>query len=387
MRSCDVLIIGGGPAGSSCAWGLRASGLDVVILDKSAFPRDKICGGWITPFVLQELQIDPSEYQAGRTLQPISGFRVSCLGSKEIRINYRNPVSYGIRRREFDEFLVRRCGAELRENVAVNMVERASDGWVVNREFRARLLVGAGGHFCPVARFVGSKASEQPVVAQEVEFLMDQAQAASCTVQAESPELYFCRDLQGYGWCFRKGNFLNIGLGRLDQHRLSQHVADFLAFLREEQKVAFDLPRRCAGHAYLLYGYSPRQLVDDRLLLIGDAAGLAYAQSGEGIRPAVESGLIAADLILEAVPDFSAARLQAYSSRLQQRLGKDAGIAESLAKYLPRTLRNFAGRMLLRDEQFCRKTVVEQWFLRMNDGTLQTGSRKNAELSSTRLAV
>src|SRR6187549_857500 len=53
MDSCDVLIVGGGPAGSSCAWGLRESGLDAVILDQHDFPRDKICGGWITPEVLE----------------------------------------------------------------------------------------------------------------------------------------------------------------------------------------------------------------------------------------------------------------------------------------------------------------------------------------------
>ena len=62
MDACDVLIVGGGPAGSSCAWGLRGSGLDVAILDRQTFPRDKICGGWITPQVMSELGIDPAEY-------------------------------------------------------------------------------------------------------------------------------------------------------------------------------------------------------------------------------------------------------------------------------------------------------------------------------------
>src|SRR5690348_7134624 len=125
MRSCDVLIIGGGPAGSSCAWGLRQSGLDVLVLDKSRFPRDKICGGWITPFVLQALQIDPVEYRRGRICQPISAFRVSCLGQREAHISYSKPVSYGIRRREFDEYLLRRCDAEIRENVPIKSMERS----------------------------------------------------------------------------------------------------------------------------------------------------------------------------------------------------------------------------------------------------------------------
>src|SRR5579859_2730289 len=113
MDTCDVLIVGGGPAGSSCAWKLQQSGLDVVILDKQVFPRDKICGGWITPPVLTSLDIDPLEYARGRVLQPITGFRVGCIGDRAIETDLGEPVSYGIRRSEFDDYLLRRSGARL----------------------------------------------------------------------------------------------------------------------------------------------------------------------------------------------------------------------------------------------------------------------------------
>src|SRR5205085_1102307 len=66
MDSLDVLIVGGGPAGSSCAWKVRRSGLTVGVLDKQTFPRNKVCGGWITPAVLEELDIEPAEYAQGR---------------------------------------------------------------------------------------------------------------------------------------------------------------------------------------------------------------------------------------------------------------------------------------------------------------------------------
>ena len=79
MDACDVLIVGGGPAGSSCAWKLRNSGLRVAILDRQTFPRDKVCGGWITPAVLDELEIDATEYARGRVLQPITGFKTGCI--------------------------------------------------------------------------------------------------------------------------------------------------------------------------------------------------------------------------------------------------------------------------------------------------------------------
>src|SRR5262245_59162582 len=157
MDSCDVLIVGGGPAGSSCAWGLRNSGLDVLILDKSSFPRPKVCGGWITPSVLQVLEIDPAVYAQGHLLQPIEAFALSCIGQDATTVSYGEPVSYGIRRSEFDHFLLQRSGARLRDGVSIAKIERSGDGWIINGEFRARLLIGAGGHFCPVARLFKKK--------------------------------------------------------------------------------------------------------------------------------------------------------------------------------------------------------------------------------------
>src|SRR5580658_7740253 len=179
-------------------------------------------------------------------------------------------------------------------------MRRDDGGWVVNDGIRARLVVGAGGHFCPAAKLTGAKpARENAVVAQEAEFEMDHRQQAGCCVRADTPELYFCADLKGYGWCFRKQNYLNIGLGRMDQHRLSEHVAAFVQFLKSAGQISFDVPAALLGHAYLLYGVSERKVFDDGVLLIGDAAGLAYKQSGEGIRPAIESGLLAAQAISE----------------------------------------------------------------------------------------
>ena len=233
MDFYDVLIVGGGPAGSSCAWGLRNSGLDVAILDKQIFPRHKVCGGWITPAVLAELEIDAAEYRRGRVLQPITSFRTGSIGGPTIETFYDQPVSYGIRRCEFDDYLLRRSGARLLLGAPLTTLERRGERWIVNGELEAQMVVGAGGHFCPVARLTGAKKTqERAVVAQEAEFEMDAEQLAGCRVRPETPELYFCPDMKGYGWCFRKGNFLNVGLGRMDQHRLGEHVSGFVRFLK-----------------------------------------------------------------------------------------------------------------------------------------------------------
>src|SRR6266853_3581072 len=134
MDSCDVLIVGGGPAGSSCAWGLRQSGLDVAILDKEVFPRDKVCGGWITPNVLNELEINSCEYSRGRVLQPVTSFRVGRIGGPALETAYGTPVSYGIRRREFDDYLIRRSGARLLFGLALTSLQRCADGWIANHQ-------------------------------------------------------------------------------------------------------------------------------------------------------------------------------------------------------------------------------------------------------------
>src|SRR5579864_2433228 len=369
MKICDVLIVGGGPAGSSCAWALRGSGLDVLIIDRQTFPRDKVCGGWITPQIISELQLDPAEYARGRAFQPICGFRTSRMGDPEVETNYGRPVSYGIRRFEFDDYLLKRCGAPVLEGVAFETMERQNGSLLVNGEIKARLVVGAGGHFCPVARQLGAKmGNEEIVVAQEAEFSMDARQQAACSIQPEIPELYFCADMRGYGWCFRKGNVLNVGLGRLDRRSLSGHVADFLAFLRRTGKVAFELPASILGHAYLIYSKTTRKLVDDEVVLIGDAAGLAYSQSGEGIRPAIESGLLAAQVIAEAAGDYRREKLQPYPNLLRARYGHTRGdCATALGRRLSPAMVAGIARRLLRIPWFAKNVVMEKWFLHMGD--------------------
>lgn len=227
MDMCDVLIVGGGPAGSSCAWKLRQAGLDVIVMDRAMFPRDKVCAGWITPQVLADVGIDVDDYHRERTFQPITGFRTGLLGAgREIETAYDHPVSFGIRRCEFDHYLLQRSTARLELGAPITSIRKEGARWIVNDAVTARMLVGAGGHFCPVARSLNSMVDGAPVVAaQEAEFRIDPSEAASLTIVPETPELYFCRDFKGYGWCFRKEDYLNVGFGRVNGHALPLHAA------------------------------------------------------------------------------------------------------------------------------------------------------------------
>lgn len=364
MKRVDVLIVGGGPAGSSLAYALAESDLEILIMDKKDFPRQKTCAGWVTPAVMEMLHIDLTDYARGRVLQKIHGFEIACLGEKPVRSDYHGDVvSYGIRRIEFDDYLLQRCGVELLLGQPFKKMQKIDNSWIVNDCIEAKIVIGAGGHFCPVARATGSKGiSELAVAAQEVEFEMTEKQSRECTVDATIPELFFTPDLMGYGWVFRKGNYLNIGLGREDKSRLSSHVNAFCDYLKQTNRVPFDIAEKFNGHAYLLYPHAVRKMVADHVLLIGDSAGLAGAQSGEGIRPAVESAIIAAGVIRQADGSYTQENLQCYNALMQQYFGQRQPPADFIER-LPSVIKQFFARYLMRTKWFTRKIVIEQWFL------------------------
>jgi flavin-dependent dehydrogenase len=332
MQTCDVLVAGGGPAGSACAWKLRAAGLDVIVADKAIFPRDKVCAGWITPQVVEDLRIDLDEYRTGRTFQPINGFRVGVIGSEEtVDAVYDRPVSFGIRRCEFDTYLLRRSCARLRVGAPVASIRRDGAHWIVNETIRSRMLVGAGGHFCPIARMLNGPASGAPLIAaHEVEFAVPASDAQAFTVEADTPELYFRRDFSGYGWCVRKQGHLNIGFGHLNRHALASASGAFVDFLKSMRKVP--------AHASW------------------------YPQSGEGILPAIESGLMAASAIVEAEGRYTRGRLQAYETRIDRRYGNHP-VARTLSSIVPGGVSEALGRKLIRQTWFVRRVVVDRWFL------------------------
>ncbi len=363
MQQADVIIVGGGPGGSTCAAKLCSGGLDVLIVDKAEFPRGKLCSGWITPGVLDDLQLDVEDYRRERVFQPMSGFTIGTVGGKSVRIDYGRTVSYGILRRQFDDYLLRRCGARLALGETVKSIERNDGGWIVNGQYRAPMLVAAGGHFCPVARLLGKSGQRGPsIAAQEMEIELTPAQEAACQVAQVSPEIYFCSDFLGYGWCFRKGNHLNVGLGRVVRQQLPQQVQDFYQWLKREGRLPDDLPRDFPGHAYLTYEQAARPLVAEGVVWIGDAAGLAHNESGEGIRPAIQSALMAAEAILAARGDYRVQTLDAYRRRLESYFGPRRARVPALRE--TSAFRRRVGHWLLRQRWFVRRVVLDRWFLR-----------------------
>ncbi|RMH48610.1 MAG: NAD(P)/FAD-dependent oxidoreductase [Alphaproteobacteria bacterium] len=353
-ESSDVLIVGGGPAGSSCARALRREGLKVRILDQKRFPRDKVCAGWVTPSVWSALELKPKRYP--HLLQPIRRFRVGLMHGPMYEFDYAECVSYGIRRCEFDAWLLKQADVTVSTPEKVGQVERIGAQWRINGRFTAPVVVGAGGHFCPIARFMGARPGrgERAVHAQEAEFRIPDSWKAELPIDGDRPELYFCPDFRGYGWVFRKGDYLNIGLGRIDEPGLSSAVRRFVDWLIASGRLPAAPNADFRGHAYLLASTSKRDIVADGMLLIGDAAGLAHGLSGEGIRPAVESGLLAAQTLLEANGDYRKARLAGYVSAIERHLGRNRKRMEPPA---------WLARLVFRLGPMTRRFIVEQGFL------------------------
>jgi len=358
--------------------------MDVAVLDKAVFPRDKVCAGWITPPIIDSLELDLDEYvsagkprscdasaslQPARVFQPFTSFVTGLIGGPEVCTEYARPVSYGIRRCEFDAYLLQRSGARLMLGQPLQELRAEADGWTINGRLRAPLVIGAGGHFCPVARMLAEidpQLDDPVVLAQEVEFPLPEAVADAFPVRHERPELFFCPDLAGYGWIVRKGNYLNIGIGREHERNLSTHLEQFLEFLRQRGKLTIDIPQPFRGHAYKLRRHVPPVHVPDRVLLIGDAAGLAYPQSGEGIRPAIESGLIAAETILEAHGHYAGSLWRRYRERCDRRFGRGSG----RTRWLPAPLKTWAAGRLMQTGWFNRHVLLDRWFLHAHQPAL-----------------
>jgi geranylgeranyl reductase family protein len=355
IERCDVAIVGGGPAGSSCAWALRHAGAHVVVLDAARFPRQKVCAGWVTPRVFRALELDPDEYRAtGLVLQDVRAFKTGLVGGRHmVATGYEHVVSYAIRRVEFDNYLLRRAGVRVLDGTRVGSIRRDGGCWVLNDRVSAKVVVGAGGHFCPVARLLNpaSGPDRDVVVARELEAPID---GDACGVDGLAPELFFCRDLDGYGWCVRKQGYVNIGFGRRGSKHFQQHVSEFADWLGRSAR----LPARVLdwtawkGHAYRVRRPG-RRVRDEDVLLVGDAAGLAWPESGEGIAPAVESGIAAARLIAGVdTPEEPGAR-HAYDAAT-------AAAEDGWALPIPAAV----SRSLLHVPAVAR-LALDRWFLRV----------------------
>jgi menaquinone-9 beta-reductase len=320
LQHADVIVVGGGPAGSTCAWKLRQAGMNVLVLDRSGFPRTKLCAGWITPQVVDDLEFNRDEYPH------------SFLSFDRLELNWRGlrfrkkTVQYSIRRYEFDDYLLARSGATV-ETHKVKRIHRAGKQLTIDDLFSCDYLVGAGGTSCPVYRQFfhdrSPRAKDLQIATYEHEFAYDW--------QDDECKLWFSEDgLPGYAWYVPKGRgYVNVGLGgkadamKSKSLRLQDHWDRFVRKLAKRGLVTgtnYDP----SGYSYYLRG-SVDTVRLDNIFIVGDSVGLASKDLGEGIGPAVRSALLAAEAIVENA-EYSLRKVDGYSvpGFLQQRILRKA---------------------------------------------------------------
>lgn len=365
MRA-DVVVVGGGPGGSTAARRLAKAGRRVVLLDAARFPRVKLCAGWVTPAVWRALEIDPAEYP--HTIQP---FRVASLelDGERHETRWARTASYGIVRHEFDEHLLRRAaaaGVEVREETRVQSVAKTADRIAIRtstgEDFDAPFVVGAGGHNCPVARAFGDVSNEEAVVVtRESETRLGTERLRSLTEHHGTPELFAESDFRGYGWYFTKGDFLNVGIGCIGTGReLHARCDGLIARLRADGRLPAGLELEAfRGHAYAVHVQKPRRVAGPGFVLVGDSAGLARGISGEGIGPAVESAGIAAELLAANDDDPAAEYVRRLATRFGDgRGGRFAGITSRMPGWVSEGL----ARAVCRAPLLRRKLIFESAF-------------------------
>ncbi len=307
-HTCDVIIAGGGPAGATAACFLQRGGKRVLVLEKEKLPRYKACGGGLSQTFLAEVfpfsfddvidaRVDTISYEYNNGVQST----VPC----------RPDVMAMVMRDKFDAYLLQQSGAEVQTGCRVTDVRETPDGVTVEFADGARLtadyLIGADGANSIVRRKAGLHQKQVLIGAIEAEVPFSNELRAG---YGNTPLFIFDRPRSGYSWVFPKTDHLSVGIGALG------HVRD----LREH------LERIMQGHGISLAGiplhghsipvYNPAaRLNTARIILAGDAAGLADPFSGEGIRPAIRSGQIAAEAILNDT-------VKAYTARIRATLGK-----------------------------------------------------------------
>jgi flavin-dependent dehydrogenase len=345
----DVLIVGGGPAGSTCARVLTGGGARVAVVDRAEFPRVKLCAGWLSPGIWDVLQIAPASYPRG--LWEWNTCHVHYRGK-----DHAIPChGWFIRRYEFDEFLLHASGADLHLGTNVKQIERDASGqWAIG-PLRARYLIGAGGTHCPVARMLAPTRPRRAVGVQELELQLDTISVARTRLGKDGePELVLFDDIGGYGWNVPKSDWINVGCGTLDATAARgawRHTHDHLRATGHLPPGAEPALEHIKGHSYFLF--EPVHLdaaYRDQALLVGDSLGLAHPITAEGILPATLSGRHAAEAILAGDPASYPARLRrdpiltdyrrvhaalATVQKLRDRLTRWTGLASLIDRITP----------------------------------------------------
>jgi len=295
-KKFDVIVVGAGPAGSSAASFLADRGINVLIIEKDSFPRDKPCGGCLSLKILKFLPCLPDHIVKGR----IFGAKFTYKNKAPFFINSEEVIGYLVKRELLDSFLVKDAidkGAILHQGERIISIERKNKEMLFitdkGKRYSADFGICADG-----ARSIGHK-----ILNPNYHLKFYLAIDGKINVRPEDVgwdsrliQLDFGGIPHGYRWIFPKEDHFSVGIGQTGGRKKRKMAEDLKKFL-SHFPFLIKFPLALKGYPLPAFSANPLRLAGERLLLVGDAAQLVDPFIGEGIFYALISGRIAAEAI------------------------------------------------------------------------------------------
>ncbi|OPL12828.1 MAG: hypothetical protein AVO39_03965 [delta proteobacterium MLS_D] len=345
----DLVVIGGGPAGSSAARRAAQRGLKTLLLDKETFPRSKPCAGAVSRQALESLDfVLPHDVRE----KEITGLRI-CYRGGAIETHSDDPVAVTVTRSRFDDCLLGKAaeaGALVHTGEKVVAVEELEDHVVVRSggdSYSGRYLVVGEGARAALGKNAGRTTRGKSVALS----MVAETEAPNARIDERLPgllEIHVDLFRMGYAWIFPHDGYYSIGLWGFASH-LKDPKGTARSFLR---RTGFPEGLHFRGHR-MSTGTIVNPLATPRVLTVGDAAGFTDPLTGEGIFYAIRSGIIAADMAVEAAQAGGPLPAGRYESACRRDFANNFLYARAIARTVYR-FPSFFYRILAGDEELFR---------------------------------
>ena len=338
MSLYDIIVVGAGPAGSAAARTAAKNGLKTLLLEKYKMPRNKLCGGGVTPKVLKVLDFTVPDELIERSVNSV---RIHTR-EHEYRFEKGSTIAYMTSRSKFDFFLAQKAvdaGAELSDANMVRNIDAFDSGVKVKTQrgdFQVKMLIGADGMNGPSAcegKFYKHWKPDQVAYAIESDLEVGEKAVDDFMGPERYFDIYFGVSAAGYGWIFPKSDRLTAGVGcKLSSlHDAHAFFDNFVKKVSGGVNIEIQKPQ---AQLVPIGGAAMVPLVRDRILLAGDAGGFAEPLLGEGIYYSILGGQIAANVCTEAcsVDLFNSSFLSKYEKLCHETFLDDFNVAYWLAR-------------------------------------------------------